>query len=75
MLKRYLTVVWRNLLKAKSFSLLNVTGLAIGIACAGLIFLWIEDEFSFDNTNLKKDRLYAIRVITSYAGYTFANPS
>jgi len=75
MLKRHLLIAWRNLLKTKSFSILNIAGLAIGIACAGLIFLWVEDEFSFDNTHLKKDRLYGVRVITGYAGYTFANPS
>ncbi len=50
---------WR---KNKAYSVLNIFGLAMGIACAGLIFLWIEDERSYDNFNTKKDRLYKIEV-------------
>jgi predicted permease len=70
-----LKIAWRNLLKTKSFNLLNVAGLAIGIACAGLIFLWAEDEYRFDDAHLNKDQLYAVRVIGNYAGYTYVNPS
>jgi predicted permease len=50
----------RNFWKNKSYSFLNILGLAIGIACAGLIFLWVEDEMSFDNVHQKKDRLYLV---------------
>jgi putative ABC transport system permease protein len=50
---------WR---KNKAYSVLNIFGLAMGIACAGLIFLWIEDERSYDNFNVKKDRLYNVEV-------------
>ncbi len=50
----------RNFWKNKSYSFLNILGLAIGIACAGLIFLWVEDETSFDNVHAKKDRLYMV---------------
>jgi len=50
---------WR---KNKAYSVLNILGLAIGIACAGLIFLWIEDEHSYDNFNVKKDCLYNVEV-------------
>jgi hypothetical protein len=50
---------WR---KNTAYSVLNIFGLAIGIACAGLIFLWIEDERSYDNFNVKKDRLYNVEV-------------
>ena len=45
----------RNLWKNKGYSSLNIFGLAIGIACAGLIFLWVEDEVNFDSNNVKKD--------------------
>ena len=51
----------RNLLKNKGYSSLNILGLAIGIACAGLIFLWVEDEVGFDKNNVKKDRLYLVK--------------
>jgi putative ABC transport system permease protein len=50
----------RNFWKNKSYSFLNILGLAIGIACAGLIFLWVEDENAFDQVHIKKDRLYLI---------------
>jgi putative ABC transport system permease protein len=50
----------RNFWKNKSYSFLNILGLSIGIACAGLIFLWVEDETSFDSVNLKKGRLYMV---------------
>ena len=50
----------RNFWKNKSYSFLNILGLAIGIACAGLIFLWVEDETTFDQVHVKKDRLYLV---------------
>jgi len=60
--KNYLKTSLRALLKNKTYSFLNIFGLAIGIACAGLIFLWVEDELHFDQFNVKKDRLYFARV-------------
>ena len=62
MLIRFLKTTLRSLSKNKTYSFLNIFGLAIGIACAGLIFLWVEDEITFDNFNVKKDRLYFARV-------------
>jgi hypothetical protein len=50
----------RNFRKNKSYSFLNILGLAIGIACAGLIFLWVEDETEFDQVHVKKERLYMV---------------
>jgi putative ABC transport system permease protein len=50
----------RNFWKNKSYSFLNILGLAIGIACAGLIFLWVEDETAFDGVHIKKERLYLV---------------
>ena len=55
MLKNYLKIAWRNIRKNKAFSFINIFGLAIGMACAGLIFLWVEDELSYDKFNEKKD--------------------
>ncbi len=63
--------MFRSLWKNKTFSFLNIFGLAIGIACAGLIFLWVEDETSFDNINAKKDRLYQLQVNMSVGGQSF----
>ncbi len=71
MLKNYFKTAFRNLWKNKTYSFLNIAGLAIGIACAGLIFLWAEDELTFDNVNVKKDRLYAVRVNAKFGGNTY----
>ena len=62
MFKNYFKTTFRSLWKNKGYSFLNIFGLAIGIACAGLIFLWAEDELTFDNANVNKDRLYQLEV-------------
>jgi len=71
MFKNYFKTTMRSLLKNKAYSFLNVAGLAIGIACAGLIFLWVGDELTFDNNNVKKDNLYAVKVNMEYSGNRF----
>lgn len=48
MLKNYLTIAWRNLLIHRLYSFLNITGLAVGLACGILLLLWIKHEFSYD---------------------------
>ena len=48
MLKGYLTIAWRNLMKNKIFSFINITGLTIGITVCIMIFLFIMNEFSVD---------------------------
>jgi ABC-type antimicrobial peptide transport system permease subunit len=58
MLKNYLKVAFRNLWKNKGFSLINITGLAIGMASAILILLWIQDEVGYEQFHEKKDRIY-----------------
>jgi len=62
MFKSYFKTTFRNLWKNKTYSFLNIFGLAIGIACAGLIFLWVEDELNFDHFNVKRSNLYFARV-------------
>ncbi|HLX91354.1 MAG TPA: ABC transporter permease [Puia sp.] len=51
---------FRNFRKNKTYGFLNIFGLAIGIACTGLIFLWVESETSFDSVHLKKNRIYMV---------------
>ena len=48
MLRNYLTVVVRNLLRQKVYSLINIAGLAVGMACTILILLWVQVELSYD---------------------------
>ncbi len=57
MIQNYLKIAWRNLLKHKSFSLINIFGLAIGIGACLIIFLYVHDELTFDQYNLKADRI------------------
>jgi len=75
MLRNYIKTMWRSLAKNRGYSFLNIGGLAIGIACASLIFLWVEDEVSFDSVNLKKDRLYQVWENQKYDTYTFTESS
>jgi len=58
MLKNYIRVAWRSLLNNKAFSLINIFGLALGMACSLLIFLWVHDELGVDNFYAHGDRLY-----------------
>jgi putative ABC transport system permease protein len=68
MLGNYLIATFRSIRHASIYSLLNIAGLALGIACAALIFLWVEDELSFDYGYAKHDRLYSIRMDVDYSG-------
>lgn len=70
MFRNYFKTAVRSLWKNKGYSFLNIFGLAIGIACAGFIFLWVEDEMSFDQFNTKRDRLYLIQENQKYDSYT-----
>jgi len=54
MIKSFFKTMWRSLVKNRGYSFLNIGGLALGIACASLIFLWVEDELGYDSNNTKK---------------------
>jgi len=58
MLKNFLKVAFRNLWRSKGFSAINIIGLAIGMASAIIILLWIQNEVSQDQFHEKKDRIY-----------------
>jgi len=64
LIKSYLKTALRHLFREKVFSLINITGLAIGFACAFLIFLWVTDELNFDDFHENKDRIYRVLVKT-----------
>jgi putative ABC transport system permease protein len=68
MIRTFFKTTIRSLRKNGTYSFLNIFGLAIGIACASLIFLWAESEMTYDNVNLKKDRLYSVKVNNVYGG-------
>jgi len=60
MLRNYLTVAFRNLVRNKLFTGLNILGLATGLACSMFIFLWVQDEVSYDRFNTNADKIYRI---------------
>ena len=68
MIKNYLIIAWRNLLKNKTFSTINVLGLAIGIAAFLLIINYLRFEYSFDDFNAKKDRIYRVPMVVTETG-------
>ncbi len=68
MILNYIKIAFRTLLKNKGYSFLNIFGLAIGITCASLIFLWVEDEVSFDSNFPKQDQVYFVSTHQQYDG-------
>ncbi len=60
MLRNYLNTALRNLFKNKAFSLINILGLALGMACSLLIWLWVRDEKMMDAFHANEDNLYTI---------------
>ncbi|MBC7424751.1 MAG: ABC transporter permease [Ferruginibacter sp.] len=72
MIKNYFKIAFRNLLRNKGFSFINIIGLAIGMASAILIFLWIVNEMSHDKFHVKKDRLYIASNRDKFNGESWA---
>ena len=68
MLKNYLKVALRNLMRKKFYSAINIIGLAIGIACSFLIFLFIQSELSYDKHYKDADNIYRLGVEYNMGG-------
>src|SRR5688572_21471479 len=60
MYKNYLKTAWRNLTRNSVFSLINISGLALGLTCSLLIALWVRDEYQMDAFHENADRLFAV---------------
>jgi len=60
MLRNYFRTAWRNLINNKRYSLLNITGLTVGLAVGLLILLWVNDELSYDQFHRKSAQIYRI---------------
>jgi len=72
MFRNYLKIAIRNLLRSKSFSIINISGLAIGMASALLILLWIQNELSYDRIYPKTGRIYALYNRDKFEGKPWA---
>jgi len=68
MLKNYLKVAWRNLVRSKTFSFINIVGLAIGLSSFLLIALYVMDELSFDRYYDQAGNIYRIDLDTRWGG-------
>jgi putative ABC transport system permease protein len=66
MFRNYLTVALRNLLRYKVYSAINISGLAIGMACCILIFLFVEHELSYDTFHNHEQQIYRITTDVPY---------
>jgi len=64
MLRNYLKIAYRNLLKNKVFSLINIFGLAIGIVASFMVLIFVGYEFSFDRFHTKADQLFRVNLST-----------
>ncbi|HXB34824.1 MAG TPA: ABC transporter permease [Puia sp.] len=60
MLKNYLLTAWRNLIRNRIYSVINIAGLSLGLACAMLILLYVKDEISFDRFHVNGDHIYRL---------------
>jgi putative ABC transport system permease protein len=63
MYKNYIKIAWRNIRSNKLFSFINIFGLAIGIACCSIIYLYLNFEMSYDKYHQNSDRIYRVTTI------------
>jgi putative ABC transport system permease protein len=75
MFKNYFTIAWRNLLKSKVYSAINIVGLATGMAVAILIGLWIWDELSFNHYHTNHQQIAQVMTTQTFNGETGTGPA
>src|SRR6187401_2944313 len=78
MIKNYIKIAWRNLVKSKGYSAINIGGLAIGMAVTILIGLWIWDELSYNKYHKNYDRIARVMQHQLFNGEIetqFSNPA
>ena len=76
MLRNYMKITWRNIKRHKAYSFINISGLAIGIACCLMILLFVQHEISYDRFHEEADRIYRVVFSTDDDGIpTNANGS
>ena len=73
MISHYIKIAFRYLMRHKGHSAINITGLAIGIACCILIMVYVKSEFSYDKFHAKSDRIYRAWLHEKYDGQEFIN--
>lgn len=69
MLRNYIKIAFRSLLKNQTYSLINIGGLAIGLASSILIFLWVADEYSYDTFQVNYNNIYKLYQTQEWNGH------
>src|SRR5688572_8503372 len=72
MLKNYFTIAWRNLVKTKGYSFINIGGLALGMSVALIIALWVNDELSFNKYHDNYDQIAQVMKAGTFQGKHYA---
>jgi putative ABC transport system permease protein len=73
MLRNYLKVAWRNILRNKGFTVTNLVSLTIGISCTIFIFLWIQDELTYDKFHKHHDNIYQVMANRDFNNQVFTD--
>jgi len=73
MFKNYIKIAFRNILKYKVYSFINIFGLSIGMASAILVILWVTNELSYDDFNLNNDNIYRVTMEREQGGTNVHN--
>ena len=60
MIKNYFKIAFRNIIRHKAFTAINIAGLAIGMTCSIFILLWVQNELSYDRFHKNADEIYRI---------------
>lgn len=71
MIRNYLKIAWRNLNRQRFYAIINVTGLAFGLAACLVIVLYIQNELSYDSYNEYADRIYRVDADVKFGGNQF----
>src|SRR3546814_2582619 len=74
MVINYFKIAWRNLKKNKFYSFINIFGLALGMSCSFLIWLWVQDELSYNRFFPDHEEVYFVRRnVTAQNGQVLSN--
>jgi len=71
MIRNFFLIAFRNISKNPGFTIINITGLAVGLASSLLLFLWVMDELSYERFNKKADRIYRVEEDQFYSGQRY----
>jgi len=75
MFSNYIKIAWRNLIRNKKFTITNLLGLTIGITCSIFIFLWVQDELSYDKFHKNYDNIYQVMANRNFSGQVMTDNS